>query len=328
MPEKNLGPNDIMSLEGWTTGQKADLVRTSLVTDGGYMSQTEWERFVLEGFKHAELIKRAKQVKMVSREVQIPRIRFADGFTDFLLQPTYNRGGEALGIAERSKPDLAACNLAAREFTAQVNLDWSVLRDNVEKQQLLNTIRGMIDERVASDMEKIFIAGDTTSATLQLAVMDGLIALCTTNTVAAAGARLSTTLLDQAVDLFGEEYESPKVAFWTTRKSRKNWLAEIRTRATAAGDLALLTQGQALKHDDYDVNRISLWPGQMGGTANRTACVMADPDNMVLGLFDKIGLRMAEDLDTRSYKIVLEVAFAVEWLVEPASVSINDLLNT
>lgn len=326
MPDLN--PNEIMSLDGMSVSQKADIVRASLVTDGGYMSQREWEQFVQRAFKKSVLIKNARQVQMPSRDYQIPSIGFDDDWSTFLIQPTYNRGGQPLGVAERSAPTLGNCTLNARTFTAQVNIPWDVMRDSVEKEQLLDTIRGLIDERVMADVEKVWIAGDTTSSTIQLAVMDGLIALTTTNTVAAAGARLSTTLLDSAIALFPEQYETDKVSFYTTRTSRNNWRKELSARIGSVGDAALTTELLNGTHDDYAVNRIPLWPGAMGGTANRTACMMSDPENLVFGIYDKIGLKMGEDLNSRAVILVMEIEFAAGLLVEPAAVSINDILNT
>jgi HK97 family phage major capsid protein len=325
MPDLN--PNEIMSLEGMTVGQKADVVRTSLVSDGGYMSQREFERFLQRGFKRSILIKDARQVKMPSRDFEIPTIGFDDDWSTFLIQPTYNRGGELLGVAERSSPSFGKCTLNARTFTAQVNIPWDVMRDSVEKEQLVDTIRGLIDERVMADVEKIWIAGDTTSTTVQLAVMDGLIALTSTYTVAAAGARLSTSLLDSAIALFPEQYETNNVSFYTTRTSRNNWRKELASRATALGDQALATELQNGTHDDYPVKRIPLWPGTMGGTANRTACMMADPENLAFGIYDKIPIRMFED-ESRAVKLIMEVEFAAGLVVEPAVVSVNDILNT
>lgn len=321
-------PNEIMSLDGMSISQKADVIRTSLVTDGGYMSQREWEQFVQRGFKKSMLIKDARQVKMPSRDFQIPTIGFDDDWSTFLIQPTYNRGGEPLGVAERSAPSFGNCTLNARTFTAQVNIPWDVIRDNVEKDQLIDTVRGLIDERVMADVEKVWVAGDTTSSTIQLAVMDGLIALTSTYTVAAAGARLSTSLLDSAINLFPEQYETNNVAFYTTRTSRKNWKKELASRATQLGDKALESELANGTHDDYLVKRLPLWPGTMGGTGNRTACVMADPENFAFGIYDKIGLKVGEDLKERAIMMVLEIEFASGLVVEPAVVSINDILNT
>lgn len=326
MPDLN--PNQVMSLDGMSVAQKADVVRTSLVTDGGYMSQRELEQFIQRAFKLSQLVKLARQVLMPSRDFELPNIGFDDDWGTFLIQPTYNRGGEPLGLAERSAPTFGGCTLNARTFTAQVNVPWDVMRDSVEKEQLLDTIRGLIDERVMADVEKVWIAGDTTSAVIQLAVMDGLIALATTNTVAAAGARLSTTLLDSAIALQPEQYDTGNVAFWTTRTSRNNWRKELAARIGTLGDSALTTDLQNGTHDDYPVNRIPLWPGTMGGTANRTAALMEDPSNMAFGLYDKIGVRMAEDLGTRSQQIVLEIEFAAGHVIEPAAVCVNDILNT
>lgn len=326
MPDLN--PNEVMNLEGMSRSQKADVVRASLATDGGYMSQREFEQFIERGIKRSTLIKEARQVQMPSRDFQIPTIGFDDTWSTFLVQPTYNRGGQALGVDERSRPTFGNCTLNARTFTAQVNIPWDVLRDSVEKEQLLDTVRGLIDERVMADVEKIWIAGDTTSATIQLAVMDGIIALISTYTVAAAGARLSSTLLDSAVALFPEEFEAQDVAFFTTRTSRNNWRKDLSSRATDLGDKALETELLNGTHDDYLVRRIPLWPGAMGGTGNRTACVMSDPANLVFGIYDKIGLKMGEDLDDRAVKMVMEIEFASELLIETAAVSINDILNT
>lgn len=326
MPDLN--PNEIMSIEGMSVSQKADVVRTSLVTDGGYMSQREFEQFLQRGMKKSVLLKQVRQVQMPSRDFQLPTIGFDDTWSTFLIQPTYNRGGQPLGVAERSAPTFGNCTLNARTFTAQVNIPWDVLRDSVEKQQLLDTVRGLIDERVMADVEKVFIAGDTTSATIQLAVMDGIIALTTTYTVAAAGARLSTSLLDSAIALFPEQYDSGKVKFFTTRTSRNNWKKELAARVGVLADSALTTELKDGTHDDYPVDRIPLWPGTMGGTGDRTACLMSDPENLVFGIYDKVGVRMGEDLKDRAIILVMEVEIAAGLYVEPAVVSINDILNT
>lgn len=318
-------PNDLM--QNMTPRQKADAVTSDMVSSGGYMSEREFERFMVQAFKKSELAAQVNRVEMPAREYEIPRLRFSDGEDDFIMVPTASREHQALGVDERSAPTFGALNLAASDFSGEVNVPRKMLRENIEKERLTDIIRGILYDRIAADVEKIGIRGDTTSLIVQLAAMDGWIAQATTNTVAAAGARLSSTLLQSALDLLPEEVDGDDVAFMTTRKSRHNYLEELRSRATPAGDVAIL-QGINATFDDYVIDKYKLWPQTDGGTNNRTSCLLAARESMVLGIFNEIELRVGEDLKTRDVVVVYEVSFAVGYEVEPFAVCINDILNT
>jgi len=319
-------PNEMMNM---TPIQKADTVLNDLVTGGGYLSEVEMDRFLKQSIKEAELTKECRRVLMRARQEEIPRLRFADGADNFILYPLTENAAHP--VAERSAPAFGALNLTAVGFGGQVSIPDQVFLYNVEKDQLAATVRELVYAKMGADIEKIAIRGDLTSAVPSLAALDGWIVQAVTNPVAAAGARLTDTLLGQARRALPEEYDKGEVKFMTSKKAREDWWNSIETRGTPLGDIAV-TSGVAKYRDDV-VQKYSLWPSAMGGTSDRTVCLYGEPKNFVLGVVggngpDGVRLETGRSIETRQVVIVFDVYMAVGYEVEPGVVNIGNVLNS
>jgi len=313
--------NEIMSM---TAVQKADMALAQLTANGGYISERELPTFLKQAIKEAELTRECRRHLMEAREVEIPRLRFADTADDFILYPLTENAAHP--IAERSRPSFGALNLTSTGFGGQVSIPDSVLHNNVEKDAIVGTVRELVYSKMAADVEKIAIRGDTTSAVTTLAALDGWVALATTHIIAAAGNRLATTYLNQAVRELPEEYDKGDVKVMTSKKAKHDWWDVLMSRGTTLGDTRVTDKGDIDYRGDL-VQKYSLWPNSMGVTTDRTVALYTEPKNMVLGIFKDVRLEMGRSIENRQTVIVFDIYLAVGYEVEDGVVKIDNLLN-
>lgn len=315
-----MDPNEVMS-----PIRKADAALSELVSNGGYLSETELPQFVRQSIKMAELSKKVRRVLMPSEKMEIPRLRFAED--DFVLHPLTENAAHP--VAERSKPTFGALNLTAHGFGGQVSISKQILLANVEHGQLVDTIRSILYPKIGADMERIAIQGDTTSSVPTLAEMNGWLALATAHPVAGGGNRLSDTLLASALRTLPEEYDMGDVAYMTSKKAKHDWLDSIKSRATELGDGTYRNKdGGALGYRGYNVEKYPLWPSTQGGASNRTTVLYTEFQNLVMGIYSQMELSVHPEPINRQTVIMFDVFMAVGFEVDDAVVAITDVLNS
>jgi HK97 family phage major capsid protein len=180
--------------------EKADLALSDLVAGGGLLKPVQAKQFLQMITKESTLLKQVTAVPMKAPKQEIPYI----GFKERILRP--RQESVALTQAQRVKPEFSMVELDAKPFIGEVHLSDEQLEDNIEGDNLRQTVLRLIAQRVALDMEDIAINGDVLSTDPTLATMDGLLVQARSHVVDAAGAPLSNDLLHDLLRVMPQEY--------------------------------------------------------------------------------------------------------------------------
>jgi len=165
--------------------QKADMSLAELISDGGYLAPATAKKFLQKAIKAAKLSGLITVTGLESPVQTMENLQFGSR----VLQPGVS--GEALTVAQRSKPGLGKETWNARLFRAEIRIPDEVLEDNIEGEGLKNTIMDRAAEAVGRDTEEVMIQGDTDSSDNFLKTMNGIIKQASSNTVDCNGQRLT-----------------------------------------------------------------------------------------------------------------------------------------
>jgi HK97 family phage major capsid protein len=301
-----------MTLDNRSILEKADLALADLTVGGGLLKPAQAQKFMRLLIKESVLLQLATVVPMASPKQEISKIRFGTR----ILRP--GQEGTALGVADRSRPDLSQMELDAKLFKAEVRMSDEVLEDSIERGELRQTIMEMMADAIARDMEEVAINGDTTSVDPFLATMNGLLRQATSNVVDAAGAPLTKDLLRDLLRVMPSEQLRNKKAmrFLTSVDADLGYRNTLAERATAAGDRLLETDTPVL-YSGVPVQPIPLFPENLGVGANQTAVLLCDPKNINVGIWRQIRFESDRDVSEGTLKVVATLRFDVKLADEP-----------
>jgi len=311
-----------MTLDNRSILEKADLALADLTAGGGLLKPAQAQKFMRLLIKESVLMQLATVVPMASPKQEISKIRFGTR----ILRP--GQEGTALGVADRSRPDLTQVELDAKLYKAEVRMSDEVLEDSIERGELRQTIMEMMADAIARDMEEVAINGDTTSTDPFLATMNGLLRQATSNVVDAAGAALTKDLLRDMLRVLPSEHlrNKKEMRFLTSVDADLGYRNTLAERATVAGDRLLETDTPVL-YSGVPVQPIPLFPENLGAGSNQTAVLLCDPKNIHVGIWRQIRFESDRDVSEGTLKIVATLRFDVKYAEEPGvAKAINVLL--
>jgi len=311
-----------MTLDNRSILEKADLALADLTAGGGLLKPAQAQKFMRLLIKESVLMQLATVVPMASPKQEISKIRFGTR----ILRP--GQEGTALGVADRSRPDLTQVELDAKLYKAEVRMSDEVLEDSIERGELRQTIMEMMADAIARDMEEVAINGDTTSTDPFLATMNGLLRQATSNVVDAAGAALTKDLLRDMLRVLPSEHlrNKKEMRFLTSVDADLGYRNTLAERATVAGDRLLETDTPVL-YSGVPVQPIPLFPENLGAASNQTAVLLCDPKNIHVGIWRQIRFESDRDVSEGTLKIVATLRFDVKYAEEPGvAKAINVLL--
>ena len=299
-------------LSNRTILEKADLALADLTAGGGILKPAQAQKFMRLLIKESVLMKMATVIPMASPKQQISKIKFGSR----ILRP--GQEGTALGLADRTKPDLTQAELDAKLFKAEVRMSDEVLEDSIERGELRQTIMEMMADAISRDMEDVAINGDTASPDAFLATLDGLLKQASTNIVDAAGTPLSKDLLRDLLKTLPSEYLRDKKAlrFLTSVDADLGYRNTLADRATVAGD-RFLEDDTPVLYSGVPVQPVPLWPEALGVGSDQTAVVLCNPKNIHVGIWRQIRLESDRDISEGTLKIVATLRFDVKYAEEP-----------
>ena len=287
--------------------EKADLALADLVTGGGVLKPVAAKRFIRLMIKQSELLQQVTAVPMPAPSYTVPKIKFSQR----VLRPEPTSG--ALTPAQRSKPDINSITLEARPFKAEVRLPDQVLEENVEEGDLRQTIMTMLAEACARDMEDVVINGDTASPIPDLAALDGVLKRAVSHLVDAAATPLSKEHLTDLLQALPSEYARlrKQMRFYTSVNAELNYRKTLSDRETVAGDKYL--EGDApILSSGVPLTPVSLWPENLGATADQTCVLLTHPKNIYVGIRRRIKLETDRDISAGETIIVARMSFDVQ----------------
>jgi len=289
--------------------KKADIALGDLAS-GGLLTTEQSNRFIRNLIDQPTILREARTVTMNSPSMELNKI----GFGSRILKPAnQTAGSRALAIGDRSKPDLGKVTLNTSEVIAEVRLPYEVLEDNIERGNMTNTVLALMAERAALDIEELILLGDTGSGDAYLALMDGVLALTTTNTVDGTDVGVTGQLFNDTIKAMPTQYRRNKnlMRFYNSMDIEQDYRNTVSQRGTDLGD-AILTGSNALPVFGVPMRGVALMPDASG--------LFLNPQNIVVGMQRRIRIESEKLISEREFKIVLTLRLAVELEEETAVV--------
>ena len=265
--------------------QKADLALSDLTSGGGVLQPETAQKFMRILIDESKLMKLATVVPMKSMKMEVPKIRF----TNRILRA--GQSGVALDSASRAKPALTNVELNTQLFKAEVRLPNEVLEDNIERDQLKQTIMQLMAEAISRDIDEVVIRGDTTSSDPFLAQLNGILKQSTTNTVDAQLQTLNKGVFRDMMKTMPTPFlrNRETLRFLTSVHAEIDYRDSLASRQTPGGDNYLVQAGESA-YSGIPVVDVPLFPETLGNAANTTDVILTDPKNVTIGIWREIRL--------------------------------------
>lgn len=296
-----------------TEGQirrKADLAVNELRNTGGILLPEQSNRFLRKVIDSPRILKDCRTILMNGPEKEINKIGFGERVLRAARNSTtqrngpYRQGQRALTEAERAAPKTSQIMLRTSEVIAEVDIPYEVLEDNIEKEQMQNTILTMLADRVSLDLEELLILGDTDSADPYLALQDGVLRLAESNVVNHGGDPMN-------VDLFKNMAKGLPTPYLESLGRYKSYVAPYREidyrasvaqRQTALGD-AIISGSTAPTIMGVPISGAAKMP--------MDTALMTVPNNLIMGYQRRIHLEIDRNIRERVIVIVLTMRTAI-----------------
>lgn len=297
--------------------EKADLTLSELTAENGVLQPKAAQKFMRLIIEQGVLLKQVTAKPMSAPKEPVHKI----GLSQRVLRP--GRESTALTEAERAMPDFGHVELDAKLFKGQVNLSDEVLEDNIERGEFRQTLMTLIAEAVARDMEDLVINGDAASPDPFLSTMNGVLAQTQSHVVDAAGARVSKDLLHDVIKSVPSRYRRDKrsMRLFTSADAELDYRQTLAERATAVGD-KFLEGDTPVMFSAVPLVGVPLFPENLGPAADQTSVLLCNPKNIHLGMWRRIKMEQARDIERGVLKVVVTLRFDAVYLEEEATAKI------
>lgn len=273
--------------------EKADLAVSNLVADGGYLNPEQANKFIDIVIDQPTLLNKVRTVRMNAPKRRIEKI----GFENRILNAA-PASGSYLAADSRAKPDLGMIELDTKEILAEVWIPYDVLEDNIEHENLEDTIMRHIAQRTALDLEELLITGDTGSGDDYLALLDGALLMSGNALVDGTGLGYSSDLWKAIISAMPTKYlrNINLMSYFASHNTEHEYRAALAARATGLGD-ALITGRQPVYGYGVKLETCALMPN---GNV-----LFTYPNNLVWGIQRDIMIETDRDIRARVLQIVL-----------------------
>lgn len=287
-----------MTLNNKTIIEKADVTLATLAS-GGLMNPEQADTFLRMVQSAPTILKDSRFVQMSSDTRKIEKI----GFGSRILRPGVE--GTPLKDSDRSAPTTSTVTLNAKEVIAEVHITYDTLENNIEGNNLQNTIMQMIAERAALDIEELIINGDKSSADTYLTLLDGLRKQATSHVIDHAAGTFSKDVFKKAYKAVPAKYlRNPKDwKFYTSHGLEVEWKDQVAARQTNLGDFSL--QGGLASAYGVPVDGIAMLQPYTDETNTVSDILLTHPKNIVVGMSRNIRIEVDKDIRARKFIIVL-----------------------
>ncbi|MFP7455099.1 phage major capsid protein [Bacillus safensis] len=277
---------------------KAEVTLGTLKT-GGLMNPTQSSTFIRMVQNAPTLLQDARVIPMDSDAQKIEKI----GFGQRILRPGVE--GKAVPASDRVAPTTSTVELNAKEVIAEVNITYDTLENNIEGDNLQNTIMQMLAERAAVDIEELILNGDTKSEDTYLAQLDGIRKQAASHIVDVAGEPLTRQVFKQGYKAVPPKYlrVPQEFRFYSSPGQEVEWKDKVADRQTNLGDAAV--QGGLSSAFGVPVKGIAnMQPYDADGT-DVSDILLTHPKNIILGFSRNIRIEVDKDIRNRKFVIVL-----------------------
>lgn len=293
--------------------EKADLAVSQMISDGGYLNPEQSDNFYQKLIDQPTLLNRVRTVQMGRPKMNIDKI----GFGSRILRAAPS-SGTALRADERARPTFDQVQLETEEIIAEVHVPYDALEDNIEKENLQDTIMDLIAQRASLDLEELLITGNSGSDDSYLALFDGAIQLAG-NVVDGSGlSAIDKTLFKTALQNMPTQYlrNLNVMEFMLSHNNVFEYRDQLADRATGKGD-------------DFNLNRPTVYsfgvPIMPAALMPNDEMLFTFPKNLIFGVQRDIMIETDKDIRSRVLIIVLTMRPAINIEEESAAVRVNNI---
>lgn len=288
--------------------QKADVALSDLTT-GGKLTVEQFNQFYRKVIEAPTILPAVRYLQMARPSVEINKI----GFSQRVLRPANQgtisspRSGEegtrALARADRTKPELSKITLNTEELIAEIDIPYEVLEDNIEGENMYDTVLAMIGQAAARDLEEKLILGDTSSADTYLALHNGLLAEAASNIYNYNNSAIGMDLFENMINALPVRYHPflSEMNFFVSTTREVNMRAQLSKRQTSLGD-QLTNAAVAVSPLGVPLRGATKMPNDKA--------LLVNPRNIIWGLQRDIRIEFDKDIRERAYIVVLTMRVA------------------
>lgn len=286
--------------------EKATIALSDITTDGGYLEPAEVRSFVQDIANEPTLLNVAETHVLDRQQKTVPHI----GFSGRICFP--GEMGTASTEDQKSKPTTSKVTLNTKHVKAHIEIPYDVAWFNIEQGSFVDHVRAMAKERVALDLEELFVQGDTASEDAYLALLDGWMKQATSNVYDAAGSALSKEVFKAIAKKLPSRFRKQQsvLRYVTSHNTVLEWCDLLSNRGTSLGDTALASgkpvpaYGSALLPSPSILDGLTRTIGSASVT-DLTDILLTKPSNLVWGIFDQIQLEVDRNIDKGVVIIVI-----------------------
>lgn len=300
-----------MSQSNLSILRKADLALADLVADGGILTEAQAKQFIRHMIDKAVLMPFLRVVGMKSHTQLVEGLFF----NQRILRP--GTSGQALPLAQRSKPQTTKTTLTSVLVKAQVDLDDEVLEDNIEQGTLKSTVMQTMAERIALDTDELTVNGDTASADPFLALYDGMLKQTVSHIVDAGSTPLTDTILRSLLKAIPSAALRDKLQtmFFTSIDAEIDYRHALSQRGDALG-VSVHGSSQPVNYSGVKVIPIPVFPEDQGVGNDETSVILCDPKNWAHGIWRQMKLETQRDVPAGVLQIVATLRLTGNWILE------------
>lgn len=251
---------------------------------GGLLNTEKADQFIREAEEATPVLTGARRMPMRAPTRDIDRIAFTGRV---LTDPATAEADE-----EGSKPTLAQNQLSVEESMGSIGFKDQTLEDNIERENLEDTVLQLGGRQVGRDLEELFFNGDTTSGDSFLALIDGWVKLAgnsvTGGDQAAVDAGTADFLesdveaaFDAMIQAIPKKYirDRSEWVILVTWDMEDDYRDVLRARNTDLGDAAQ-TGDAPLRYKGFDVMYVPV--------LNSGEAMLTTLQNMVYGIYREV----------------------------------------
>lgn len=217
------------------------------------MNRQQANRFIQMVQEQAVLLKKCRVLPVNHPKGQIDKIGVA---SRILRSPA-----EGETVATEASVTIGSVNYDTVKVMLKYGITNEAIEDNIERENLANTVAKIMAQQFSVDLEDLAINGDTGSADDFVKIDDGWVkqGATDTHTYDHAGADINKELFSEVIKALPNKYRRPELVWIMSPNQLEAFKDYLTSRSTAAGD-ALLISDKEVKPRGFPVITPPKWP--------------------------------------------------------------------
>jgi len=279
--------------------QKA-LETADLIAGGGDLNPEQSEKFITYLHDLSVMAKDARLIPMKAKKREINKI----GVGRRASVPATE--GADPGV--RQKPTFSKAVLDTVEIMTPFEITYDVFEDNIEGDNLEDSIIKLFATQIATDHEELYIMGDTASTDPYLSLIDGWRKLAHSggHVCDHQGAGVVVDILAKLLDGMPEKYlrDYADLRFYVSPRFEHAYKKILGQRPTPAGDKFLLTETPAT-YAGIPLTRVPMIPSNLSATIDGTTyngltfVILTLRKNLITGIHRQMSLERDKNIFAR-----------------------------